>query len=129
LDDLAQVKGHPSRIVVPVAGDSITHKHVVIDLIDSLGFDGVDSGSAADSWRQEMGTPYSFGANYTLRESPAALDRAVRTESQLRRDMFFVSIKGLTPGGYTVKWVREQHERSYEDILRAYEEHLLGQKS
>jgi hypothetical protein len=29
----------------------------VLGLIDALGFDGIDAGTLADSWRQHPGTP------------------------------------------------------------------------
>jgi predicted dinucleotide-binding enzyme len=29
----------------------------VLGLVDALGFDGIDAGTLADSWRQQPGTP------------------------------------------------------------------------
>jgi 8-hydroxy-5-deazaflavin:NADPH oxidoreductase len=49
--------GTPGRIALPVAGDSVSAKAVVLRLIDELGFDGVDAGSLDESWRQQPGTP------------------------------------------------------------------------
>jgi 8-hydroxy-5-deazaflavin:NADPH oxidoreductase len=49
--------GTEGRIGLPVAGDDTRAKEVVLRLIDELGFDGVDAGSLADSWRQQPGTP------------------------------------------------------------------------
>jgi predicted dinucleotide-binding enzyme len=40
-----------------VAGDDPIAKKVVMDLVDSLGFDPVDAGGIDDSWRQQPGTP------------------------------------------------------------------------
>ena len=54
--------GSPGRIALPVAGDDPTAKAVVIDLLDQLGFDGVDAGGLQDSWRQQPGTPV-YGAD------------------------------------------------------------------
>lgn len=48
--------GDPDRMALPVAGDA-RGKQVVIDLLDQIGFDGVDAGSLEDSWRQQPGTP------------------------------------------------------------------------
>lgn len=45
------------RIALPVAGDDENAKNVVIDLLDELGFDGVDAGGLDESWRQQPGTP------------------------------------------------------------------------
>ena len=54
--------GSPGRIALPVAGDDPAAKVVVIELLDQLGFDGVDAGGLDDSWRQQPGTPV-YGAN------------------------------------------------------------------
>ena len=53
----ANPTGTPGRIALPVAGDDAHAKSVVVALLDELGFDGVDAGSLAESWRQQPGTP------------------------------------------------------------------------
>ena len=50
-------KGSPGRIALPVAGDDPRAKKVVMDLVDELGFDPVDTGGLDESWRQQPGTP------------------------------------------------------------------------
>ncbi len=47
----------PGRLALPVAGDDPKAKQVVLQLVDELGFDGVDAGALDDSWRQQPGTP------------------------------------------------------------------------
>ena len=54
-------RGEPGRIALPVAGDDEAAKKVVMDLIDDLGFDPVDAGALAESWRQQPGTPVYGG--------------------------------------------------------------------
>lgn len=49
--------GASGRIALPVAGDDRPAKDVVIQLLDQLGFDGVDAGTLDESWRQQPGTP------------------------------------------------------------------------
>jgi predicted dinucleotide-binding enzyme len=49
--------GTPSRICLSVAGDDARAKEVMLGLIEALGFDGLDGGKLADSWRQQPGTP------------------------------------------------------------------------
>src|SRR6476661_6095663 len=57
LMELGQPNGTPGRIALPVAGDDGTAKAVVLQLVDELGFDGVDAGSLDESWRQQPDTP------------------------------------------------------------------------
>jgi predicted dinucleotide-binding enzyme len=54
---LGKPKGTPGRIALPVAGDDPAAKAIVLKLVDELGFDGVDSGTLDDSWRQQPATP------------------------------------------------------------------------
>ena len=59
-------KGQPAgtrgRIALPVAGDDAAAKAKVMALVEELGFDAVDAGSIAESWRQQPGTPV-YGAD------------------------------------------------------------------
>ena len=54
---LGRPVGDPQRIALPVAGDDPKAKQKVIELLDELGFDGVDAGPIDESWRQQPGTP------------------------------------------------------------------------
>jgi predicted dinucleotide-binding enzyme len=45
------------RIALPVAGDDAAAKAVVIRLMDEIGFEGIDAGTLAESWKQQPGTP------------------------------------------------------------------------
>ena len=49
--------GAPDRIALAVAGDDPKAKATVMALIDGIGFDTVDAGTIADSWRQQPGSP------------------------------------------------------------------------
>ncbi|SDF60756.1 hypothetical protein SAMN05216553_102290 [Lentzea fradiae] len=53
----ARPSGHPERSALPVAGDDDTAKAEVVALLDVLGYDAVDIGSLADSWRSEPNNP------------------------------------------------------------------------
>lgn len=55
--------GEQGRIALPVAGDDIQAKAIVIDLLDELGFDGVDAGTIDESWKQQPGTPV-YGTDF-----------------------------------------------------------------
>ncbi|MEN3338037.1 MAG: 8-hydroxy-5-deazaflavin:NADPH oxidoreductase, partial [Acidobacteriota bacterium] len=49
--------GSPDRIALALAGDDAARKSVVARLLDDIGFDAVDAGPIAESWRQQPGTP------------------------------------------------------------------------
>ena len=55
--ELGRPAGTPGRLALPVAGDDASAKQVVLQLVNELGFDGVDDGGLDDSWRQQPGTP------------------------------------------------------------------------
>lgn len=65
------------RIAVPVAGDDPGAKAVVMRVIDELGFDAIDAGSLAESWRQQPGTPI-YGADLDGDSATNALATARR---------------------------------------------------
>ena len=72
--------GDRQRMAVSIAGDDDAAKAVVLQLIEELGFDGVDAGSLDESWRQEPGTPVygaALGAEAT-RQAIAEARREVR---------------------------------------------------
>jgi predicted dinucleotide-binding enzyme len=52
-----KARGAPGRIALPVAGDDPRAKALVMQLVDEIGFDPVDSGAIAESWRQQPATP------------------------------------------------------------------------
>ena len=54
---LARVSGAEDRSALPIAGDSVDAKGQAANLLDALGYDAVDIGTLADSWRTEPETP------------------------------------------------------------------------
>jgi predicted dinucleotide-binding enzyme len=57
LESKAVSAGSDARVALSVAGDDAGGKQKVLDLIDAIGFDAIDTGSLADSWKQEPGSP------------------------------------------------------------------------
>ena len=57
LAELGKPRDAPGRIALPVAGDDNEAKAVILQLVDELGFDGVDAGSLDESSRQQPDTP------------------------------------------------------------------------
>lgn len=73
-------KGTPGRIALPVAGDNAAAKSVVIGLLEELGFDGVDGGPIAESWRQQPATPV-YGTDFDSAGVKRALEEASPTRT------------------------------------------------
>jgi predicted dinucleotide-binding enzyme len=71
---LARPTGAPDRSALPIAGDHPTAKADVTDLLDTLGYDAVDVGALADSWRFEPGTPV-YTEPYFPGQPPEGLTR------------------------------------------------------
>jgi predicted dinucleotide-binding enzyme len=57
LGKLARPAGAPDRSALPIAGDDPEAKARVAALLDVLGYDAVDVGTLADSWRSQPDTP------------------------------------------------------------------------
>ena len=69
--------GDPNRRALPIASDDADAKGIVVALLDSFGFDAVDAGTLADSWRFQRDMP-AYGVRTTapeLREKLAAATR------------------------------------------------------
>ncbi|MBM7246229.1 NAD(P)-binding domain-containing protein [Rhodococcus fascians] len=67
--------GTDKRIALPIAGDDVESKKLVFSVIDELGFDPVDAGSLAESWRQQPGTPV-YGKDFGVDDTVKALAEA-----------------------------------------------------
>ena len=68
-------KGTPGRIALPVAGDDPKAKAVVMQIVDEIGFDAVDAGTLAESWRQQPNTPV-YAQDYDAEGVRGALAQA-----------------------------------------------------
>jgi predicted dinucleotide-binding enzyme len=79
LVERGQPSGAPGRIALSIAGDLPAAKQLTLRLIDEIGFDGVDAGGLADSWRQQPGTPA-----YCQDLDAAALTRALADADRSR---------------------------------------------
>ncbi|MHC5264134.1 NADPH-dependent F420 reductase [Streptomyces sp. UC4497] len=64
LQSLARPAGAVDRTGIPLSSDDPAAKKEVADLLDLLGFDAVDLGSLAESWRSEPNTPL-YAVAYT----------------------------------------------------------------
>jgi 8-hydroxy-5-deazaflavin:NADPH oxidoreductase len=73
-----QPAGATGRIALPVAGDPPAGRANVMGLVEDLGFDAVDAGSLAESWRQQPGTP-AYVHDFDVPRLRAALAAAERS--------------------------------------------------
>jgi predicted dinucleotide-binding enzyme len=89
--------GSKGRIALPVAGDDRRAKAVVIGLIDTLGFDGIDGGSLDESWRQQPGTPV-YCTDLDVDGVRRALSQADRTRSRQLRELVVAKMQQLPAG-------------------------------
>jgi predicted dinucleotide-binding enzyme len=78
--------GTPGRIAQAIAGDDEAAKQLVIGLSNDAGFDAVDAGPLAESWRQQPGTP-AYCTELTAPELPPALAAANKAEAPQRREL------------------------------------------
>jgi len=83
--------GTPGRIAIPVAADGEREREVAMRLVDETGLDPVHSGSLADSWRQQPGSPV-YCTDLTRDEIPDALAATERARLPKRRDLAIEAI-------------------------------------
>jgi hypothetical protein len=96
--DGAQPSGTPGRIAIPVAGDDARAKAVAMALVDATGFDALDAGGLAESWRLQPGTP-AYCTDLTADELRTALAAADRARAPEHREavMRQLTALGRTP--------------------------------
>jgi predicted dinucleotide-binding enzyme len=70
LASLARPAGAADRTALTIAGDDAEAKRAATAFLDSIGYDTVDVGTLADSWRVEPGQP-AYGPPYGSFEDPA----------------------------------------------------------
>jgi 8-hydroxy-5-deazaflavin:NADPH oxidoreductase len=85
LAEKGKAPGEPGRLAVPVAGDSAEGKQLVMRLVEDTGFDAVDAGTVAESWRQQMGNP-AYCTELTADQLREALGLADGAAAPKRRD-------------------------------------------
>lgn len=87
--------GAAGRIAIPVAGDDPRAKKIAQELVELTGFDPVDAGDLADSWRQQPGTP-AYCTELTTAQLQNALSVADKARAPQDRDTL---MKGFMEGG------------------------------
>ena len=77
--------GAAGRIALSVAGDDAAAKRVVMSLVETTGFDAIDGGPLAESWRQQPITA-AYCAELGADALRVALARADRARAPLLRE-------------------------------------------
>ena len=77
--------GTRDRVAFPISGDNPKAKEIVAQLIDRIGFDSVDAGTIAESWRQQPGSPV-YCTNPTKEELRLWLRKADRSSLATNRE-------------------------------------------
>lgn len=98
LAELGKPKGAADRLAVAVAGDDPQAKSVVSGLVDEVGFDPVDAGTLAESWRQQPSTP-AYCCDFDAEETRLALAAARPGQAPRIRDLMAATYSklGLNP--------------------------------
>ncbi|MHA7286194.1 NADPH-dependent F420 reductase [Arthrobacter sp. MDT3-44] len=90
-DAKATDAGTAGRVAIPVASDHDDHRKVAMSLVEQTGFDAVDAGVLAESWRQQPGAPV-YCTDRTGEEMPAFLAAAEKERVPQRRDLAMEAI-------------------------------------
>src|SRR6266850_5416162 len=77
--------GSRDRVALPISGDNTKAKEIVARLIDRIGFDSVDAGTIAESWRQQPGSPV-YCTNPTKEELQLWLKKVDRSSLATNRE-------------------------------------------
>jgi hypothetical protein len=89
-------KGAKGRIALPVSGDDLKSKQLVMTLLDTIGFDAIDGGLLSDSWCYQPGTP-AYCPDPTIDQLPILLRRAKRDKAPANRDQAAKIMAKLPP--------------------------------
>ena len=77
--------GSKDRVAFPISGDNPKAKEIVAQIIDQIGFDSVDAGTIAESWRQQPGSP-PYCTNPTKEELQSWLKKVDRSSLVTKRE-------------------------------------------
>jgi predicted dinucleotide-binding enzyme len=105
--------GAKDRVAISIAGDNQEHKKVVTEIVDLTGFDTVDAGSLAESWRQQPGTP-AYCTELNEADLKQALANAEKGKAPAIRDFIMENLMKMD------SWP------SYEEILAGNRLHEMG---
>src|SRR6201987_2578257 len=85
LAEAGRPTGSRDRVSLPISGDNRKAKEMVAQLLDRIGFDAVDAGTIAESWRQQPGSP-AYCINPTKEELQQRLKNVDRSSLVTNRE-------------------------------------------
>jgi predicted dinucleotide-binding enzyme len=97
-DAKASEAGDSRRVAIPVAADRDADRQVAMRLVEQTGFDAVDAGVLAESWRQQPGAP-AYCTDRTRTEMPDWLAAAEQDRVPRRRDLAMAVIGDYVRAG------------------------------
>jgi len=94
LAELGRPEGADDRLAISVAGDDPQAKSLVCGLVNDTGFDAVDGGTLAESWRQQPSTP-AYCCDWNAEQMREALHAASLGEAPKKRDRLMEQFAAL----------------------------------
>ena len=94
LADKGLPAGADGRIALSVAGDDSAAKTIIMSLVEDTGFDAIDGGPLAESWRQQPITA-AYCTELAADELRKALARADRARAPQRREQMVKEFMAL----------------------------------
>src|SRR5258706_10745265 len=85
LAEAGRPAGSRDRVALPISGGDPKAKEIVAQLLDRFGFDSVDAGTIAESWRQQPGSPV-YCTNPTQEELQLLLKKVDRSSLATNRE-------------------------------------------
>ena len=85
LAEAGRPAGSRDRVALAISGDNPKAKEIVAQIIDRFGFDPVDAGTIAESWRQQPGSPI-YCTNPTKEELQKWLKNVDRSSLATKRE-------------------------------------------
>jgi predicted dinucleotide-binding enzyme len=106
LAEKGEPDGAANRIAIPVAGNDAKAKETTMELVRATGFDALDAGTLAESWRQQPGTP-AYCTELTADALTSALSSADKERAPANRDAlikeFMAGDGKLTPDHFVMR--------------------------
>ncbi len=99
LAEAGRPSGSRDRVALPISGDNSKAKEIVAQLLDQIGFDSVDAGTIADSWRQQPGSPV-YCTNPTKEELQVWLKKVDRSSLTADRERVLKAYRAVVDEDY-----------------------------